>query len=121
MGTARRTTLAAGNEGVEFLQRNAKKTRIRILHALHKIKEDVSIARSISHNMALGEGHRIAAGARKDVIQILDQKRNLLLSQQHEHLPGFLEKRSIGIILAGSEFDIKKVKYLAAIGLWKPS
>lgn len=81
MGTARRTTLAAGNEGAQFLQWNAEKTRVRIPHAFHKIKEDVSIAPHISDDMGLGEGHRIAPGARNDVVQILNQEGNLLLCQ----------------------------------------
>lgn len=81
MGSSPRSTLAAGNQGTKFLQRNAQKTSIRIWHAFDKIEKDVPVAPGIPDDMAFREGHRIAAGARNDVVQVLEQKRNLLLCQ----------------------------------------
>jgi hypothetical protein len=73
--------VAAGNHSAKFFQGNAEIAGLRIWHAVHKIKEDISIAPSIADDMAFGKGHRVAAGARNDEVQILYQKRNLLLSQ----------------------------------------
>jgi hypothetical protein len=81
MGTSPRSTLAADNQGAQFFQRNTEKTGIRIRHAFHKIEKDVPIAPGIPDDMAFREGHRIAASARNDVVQVLEQKRNLLLCQ----------------------------------------
>jgi hypothetical protein len=81
MGSSPRSTLAEGNQGTKFLQRNTEKTGIRIRHTFDKIEKDVPIAPGIPDDMAFREGHRIAAGARDDVIQVLEQKRNLLLCQ----------------------------------------
>gem|GEM_PF-6544126 len=73
MKTTQRTPLAGYNKSAKFFQRHAEKSRVRILHAFHKIKKYISVLLGIAHNMGLGESHRIAASARNDVVQVLDQ------------------------------------------------